>query len=65
MNLHTKTGIAQARKVTPRTVDNWVRRRWLSPPLKLGAAQQSRVRWTDEQVAELDRRLADMRGPRT
>ena len=54
----TKTEIAEGRKVSTRTVDNWVARGLLAEPLKLGTAQQARVRWTDAQVAELDRNLA-------
>lgn len=57
MRLWTKNEIATARKVTPRCVDIWVDRKLLAAPIKLGDKQQSRVRWTDEQVAELDRRL--------
>jgi len=58
MTLHTKQQIARDRGVTPRTVDNWRARGFLPAPLKLGTAAQSRVRWTDQQVAELDRNLA-------
>lgn len=58
MNLHTKKDIAAAKKVTPRCIDNWVKRGWLPPPTKFGTSQQARVRWTDEQVAALDRKLA-------
>jgi predicted DNA-binding transcriptional regulator AlpA len=55
--LLTKRDIAEGRKVTTRTVDNWVERGFLPPPKKLGSSQQARVRWTQEQVAELDRKL--------
>jgi predicted DNA-binding transcriptional regulator AlpA len=58
MNFHTKKDIAAAKKVTPRCVDNWVKRGLLPPPKKLGTSMQARVRWTDEQVAQLDRNLA-------
>jgi hypothetical protein len=58
MALHTKDDIAKARKVHQRTVDNWRARGLLPEPIKLGTAQQSRVRWTDEAVAALDRNLA-------
>ncbi len=58
MTYHTKQQIARDRGVTPRTVDNWRTRGLLAPPIKLGTAAQSRVRWTDQQVADLDRNLA-------
>jgi hypothetical protein len=58
MNFHTKQQIALSKRVTPRTVDNWVEKGWLSAPIKFGTSQQARVRWTDEQVADLDRTLA-------
>ena len=58
MKLHTKKSIAEDKSVTPRCVDNWVKRGLLPPPKKLGTSQQARVRWTDEQVAQLDRNLA-------
>ncbi len=58
MAFHTKQQIAADRKVTTRSVDNWRARGLLAAPIKLGNAPQSRVRWTDEQVAELDRKLA-------
>ena len=53
----TKREIAERYRVTPRTVENWVDRGWLAPPIKLGTQQQSRVRFTPESVAELERRL--------
>ena len=59
---YTKHDISSPRKVTDRTVDNWVERGLLAPPLKLGSSRQARVRWTAEQVAELDRNLQDLRG---
>lgn len=58
MELFTKTQIARARSVTERTVDNWVDKELLSPPIKLGTKQQSRVRWTKDSVDALDRKLA-------
>lgn len=58
MQFYTKRDIAEARRVTPRSVDNWRKAGLLPEPIKLGAHTQSRVRWTAEQVAELDRRLA-------
>lgn len=57
MRLWTKNEIATGRSVTPRCVDNWRARGLLDQPIKLGDKPQSRVRWTDEQVANLDRRL--------
>jgi hypothetical protein len=59
MRWHTKRTIAERREVTPRTVDNWVDRGLLDKPIKLGTHPQSRVRWTDEQVAALDARLSN------
>jgi hypothetical protein len=58
MKYHTKNSIAGDKGVTPRCVDNWRKRGLLPAPIKLGTSQQARVRWTDEQVAELDRNLA-------
>lgn len=58
MQMYTKRDIAEAKRVSPRTVDNWREAGLLAEPLKLGNQPQSRVRWTAEQVAELDRRLA-------
>ena len=63
MKLHTKKDIADAKKVTARTVDNWVERGLLPPPIKLGTSQQARVRWTDESVAVLDHNLASAAVP--
>jgi hypothetical protein len=60
MNLHTKADIAKAKRVSPRTVDKWRARKLLPPPLKMGTAQQSRVRWTDEHLAVLDRKLSEL-----
>jgi hypothetical protein len=57
VQLLTKNEIAVAHRVTPRTIDNWVARGLLSRPKKLGQTDQARVRWTEDQVAELDRRL--------
>jgi hypothetical protein len=58
MKLHTKKSIADDKGVTPRSVDNWVKRGLLPAPIKLGTSQQARVRWTDEHVAQLDRNLS-------
>ncbi|HEY0464194.1 MAG TPA: hypothetical protein VGC79_08300 [Polyangiaceae bacterium] len=57
MKYLTKRTIAEDRDVSTRTVDNWVERGLLDRPLKLGTRPQSRVRWTDDQVAALDARL--------
>ncbi len=53
----TKSAIATLKAVTPRTVDLWVERGLLDRPIKLGTQPQSRVRWTEAQVAALDKRL--------
>ena len=53
----TKREIAERFRVTPRTVDNWVDRGLLPEPTKLGEKQQSRVRWTDDDVQKLEQRL--------
>jgi phage terminase Nu1 subunit (DNA packaging protein) len=53
----TKKDIADLKRVTPRTVDNWRESGLLDPPLKLGNKPQSRVRWTESQVKRLDARL--------
>ena len=55
---HTKSAIAARYGVTPRTVENWWKRGLLPPPLKLGNAVQSRVRWADEDLDTLERNLA-------
>jgi hypothetical protein len=57
MKRYTKADIAAENGVSLRTVDNWVRRGLLPPPVKLGTAQQSRVRWDEAARAELDRNL--------
>jgi hypothetical protein len=43
--------------MTARTVDAWVQGGLLPPPIKLGTAMQSRVRFTSQAVAILDRNL--------
>ncbi|MGC8519272.1 MAG: helix-turn-helix transcriptional regulator [Steroidobacteraceae bacterium] len=63
MPYYTKQRIASDRGVTARTVDNWRARGLLPPPIKLGTAAQSRVRWTAEAVAELDRNLVALGTP--
>jgi transposase len=59
----TKKDIAKRFTVHERTVDNWRARKLLSAPIKLGSSVQARVRWTDEQVAELARNLAALNTP--
>jgi DNA-binding transcriptional MerR regulator len=54
----TKLQVAAERGVSTRTVDNWITRGLLRPPIKLGTQPQSRVRFSAEQLAELDERLA-------
>ena len=60
MRLHSKQTIAADRGVTCRTVDNWRERGLLPAPIKMGITLQSRVRWTDESLATLDRNLASL-----
>jgi hypothetical protein len=62
--LFSKQTIASSHAVTPRCVDNWVTRGLLSPPLKMGTTTQGRVRWTADQVAELDRNLGLLSAPK-
>lgn len=58
MRYFTKNELAEAARVTPRCIDNWVARGLLDPPIKLGDKPQSRVRWTEEQKVALERRLS-------
>jgi len=58
MQLYTKKDIATLKAVTPRCIDNWVRRGLLPAPIKLGTAQQARVRFTAEALATLERNLS-------
>jgi predicted DNA-binding transcriptional regulator AlpA len=60
---YSKSDIARAKGVTARTVDNWVERGLLPVPMKLGTATQSRVRWTDADIAALESNLAQLRRP--
>jgi len=53
-----KLDVARARSVCTRTIDIWVKRGLMPPPIKLGTNPQSRVRFTAEQLAILDRNLA-------
>ena len=54
----SKSWLAERYGVTPRTIENWRKRKLLPEPLKLGTAIQARVRWSDEDVAVLDANLA-------
>jgi len=58
---YSKADIARAKGVTPRTIDNWITRGLLSAPMKFGTTVQSRVRWTDADIAALEANLASMR----
>jgi predicted DNA-binding transcriptional regulator AlpA len=55
----TKREIAEKFCVTTRTVDDWVARGRLAPPIKFGSTVQARVRWPAAAVAKLE---ADLRG---
>lgn len=61
--LYSKADIGRAKGVTPRTIDNWIARGLLPAPMKFGTTVQARVRWTDEDIAALDRKLASLRRP--
>ena len=65
MDYFTKQRIADGHAVKARTVDNWVARGLLPPPIKLGTTKQARVRWTAEAVAELDRNLKTLGAARS
>jgi DNA-binding transcriptional MerR regulator len=54
----TKNELARARKVTTRTIDKYVARGLMPPPMKLGTQPQSRVRFTPGHLEILDRNLA-------
>jgi len=56
--LISKNELAERLGVTPRTIDNWVERGLIARPLKLGTAQQSRVRFPADVVDAVTRRLA-------
>jgi hypothetical protein len=60
---YSKSDLARAKGVTPRTIDNWVERGLLPAPMKFGTAAQSRVRWTDSDIAVLESNLASLRRP--
>ena len=53
----TKREVAERFRVTPRTVENWIARGMLAQPVKLGARQQSRVRFAADAVTDLERTL--------
>jgi len=54
----TKKEVAQKFRVTERTVDNWVDAGVIDPPIKLGVAQQSRVRFPVESIATIAEKFA-------
>lgn len=55
----SKRQIAEKFGVTTRTIDVWVERGRLAPPIKFGSSTQSRVRWPPEAVEQLE---ANLRG---
>jgi predicted DNA-binding transcriptional regulator AlpA len=54
----TKRQVAEQLGVTERTVDLWIARGVIDRPVKLGAMQQSRVRFPADTAATLAARLA-------
>jgi len=56
--LLSKRQVAERLGVTERTVDLWIARGLIDRPIKLGAAQQSRVRFPADTVDNVARRLA-------
>jgi len=54
----SKKQIAQQLGVTERTVDLWVARGFIDQPIKLGTAQQSRVRFHANAAETVAERLA-------
>jgi predicted site-specific integrase-resolvase len=56
--LISKNELAERLGVTPRTIDNWVERGLIDPPIKLGTAQQSRVRFPANAADAVTLRLA-------
>jgi DNA-binding transcriptional MerR regulator len=56
--LLTKQAVADRFGVTTRTVDNWIRSGLLAPPVKLGSAVQSRVRFD---AADVERAFHQLR----
>jgi hypothetical protein len=59
----TKKELAAAFRVSERTVDSWVAQGLLPSPIKLGTAQQSRVRFPIDSVAFAQERLAQKAKP--
>lgn len=59
--LLSKRQVAERLGVTERTVDLWIARGLIERPLKLGTAQQSRVRFPADTVDNVARRLATPR----
>lgn len=59
--LISKNELAERLGVTPRTIDNWVEQGLLDRPIKLGSAQQSRVRFPANAADTLTSRLATPR----
>lgn len=56
--LSTKADLAARRKVTTRSVDLWIKRGLMPPPIKFGTTMQARVRFTPAHEATLDKNLA-------
>jgi predicted DNA-binding transcriptional regulator AlpA len=54
----TKREIATAFRVSERTVDAWVAQGLLPSPIKLGTAQQARVRFPADSIAFAQERIA-------
>jgi DNA-binding transcriptional MerR regulator len=59
---YTAADIGRLYRVTDRTVRAWVSRGLLPRPRKLGPFTQSRVRWTQKDLATLDSNLAALAG---
>jgi predicted DNA-binding transcriptional regulator AlpA len=56
--LLTKKELATAFRVSERTVDAWVAQKILPSPIKLGTAQQARVRFPADSIAFAQERIA-------
>ncbi|MGH8319960.1 MAG: helix-turn-helix transcriptional regulator [Steroidobacteraceae bacterium] len=63
MQEFTKAQVAALKRVSTRTVDSWVARGLLPKPRKWGTTLQARVRWTDADLAVLERNLAGSCAP--